>query len=102
MPQTPQQNGVEEGINKTLVEAVCLMLSDAKFPKNFWAKAVSTAMYLHNCSPTTAVPEKTPFEAWTKEKSDVGHSDPLVVPVRHTMLRMSNRSLMIRQENVSC
>ena len=51
------------------------MLSDSKFLKRFWAdhEALSTAMYLRNHSPTTAVQEKTPFEAWTKEKPDVGH-----------------------------
>ena len=49
------------------------MLSDAKLPKKFWAEALSTAVYLRNRSPTTAVQGKTPFEAWTKEKPDVGH-----------------------------
>ena len=73
MPKTPQQNGVAERINRTLVESVRSMLSDAKLPKKFWAKALSTAVYLRNRSPTTAVQGKTPFEAWAKEKPDVGH-----------------------------
>ena len=67
MPKTPQQNGVAERMNRTLVEIVRSMLSDAKLPKNFWAEALSTAVYLHNRSPTRAVLKKTPFEALTKE-----------------------------------
>ena len=46
VPKTPQQNGVAEQMNKTLVEVVCSMLSDAKLPKMFWAKVISTAVYI--------------------------------------------------------
>ena len=42
-------------------------------PKRFWAKVLSAAVYLRNHSPTMAVQGRTPFEAWTKEKPDVGH-----------------------------
>ena len=73
VPKTPQQNGVAERMNRTLVEAVRSMLSDAKLPKKFWAEALSTAVYLRNCSPTIAVQGKTLFEGWTKEKPNVGH-----------------------------
>ena len=73
IPKTPQQNGIAERLNRTLVETVHSMLSDSKLPKRFWAKALSTAVYLHNRSPTRAVQKMTPFEAWTKEKPDVGH-----------------------------
>ena len=73
VPKTPQQNGVAERTNRTLVEAVYSMLSDTKLPKRLWAEALSTAVYLRNRSPTVAVQGKTPFEAWTKEKPDVGH-----------------------------
>ena len=83
VPKTPQQNGVAERMNRTFVEVVRSMLSDAKSPKKFWAEALSTAVYLHNRSPTTAVQGMTPFEAWTKEKPDVGHLRLLVVCVMH-------------------
>ena len=73
VPKTPQQNGVAERMNRTLVEAVRSMLSDAQLPKKFWAEALSTAVYLRNRSPTAAVQGKMPFEAWTKQKPDVGH-----------------------------
>ena len=73
VPKTPKQNGVAEQMNRTLVEVVSSMLSDAKLPKKFWAEALSTAVYLCNRSPTTGIQVKTPFEAWTKEKPNVGH-----------------------------
>ena len=73
VPKTPQQNGVAERMNRTLVETVRSMLSDAKLPRKFWAETLSTAVYLRNRSPTIAVQGKTPLEAWTKEKPDVGH-----------------------------
>ena len=70
--KTPEQNGVAERMNRTLVEAVRAMLADAGLPKRFWAEALSTAVYLRNRSPTVAV-EVTPFEAWTGKKPQVEH-----------------------------
>ncbi len=59
VPKTPQQNGVAERMNRTLVEMVRSMLSDSKLQKNFWAEALLTAVYLRNRSPTTAVERDT-------------------------------------------
>ena len=101
-PKTPQQYGVAERMNRTLVEAARSMLSGAKLSNKFWAEAVSTAVNLHNRSPTTAVMGKTPLEAWTRENPDVGQMKLLAFCVTHIMLRMSDGSLMLRQENTSC
>ncbi|GJX48282.1 putative ribonuclease H-like domain-containing protein [Tanacetum coccineum] len=46
--RTPQQNGVVERKNKTLIEAARTMLADSKLPTTFWAKAVNTACYVQN------------------------------------------------------
>ena len=66
---------MEERINRALNKTVHSMLSDSKLLKRFSVdhEALSTAVCLPNRSPTTAVQEKMPFEAWTKEKPDVGH-----------------------------
>nr|GFD00461.1 putative ribonuclease H-like domain-containing protein [Tanacetum cinerariifolium] len=45
---TPQQNGVAERRNKTLIEAARTMLADAKLSVTFWAEAVNTACYVQN------------------------------------------------------
>ncbi|KAI3827838.1 hypothetical protein L1987_01925 [Smallanthus sonchifolius] len=47
-PYTPQQNGVAERKNRTLIETARTMLSDAKLPVTFWAEAVNTACHVLN------------------------------------------------------
>ena len=73
VPKTPQQNGVAERLNRTLVESSRSMLLDAALPQKFWAEAVSTATYLRNRCPTRAVDEMTPYEAWNGVKPRVEH-----------------------------
>ncbi|GJU08732.1 putative ribonuclease H-like domain-containing protein [Tanacetum coccineum] len=46
--RTPQQNGVAERKNRTLIEATKTMLADSKLPTTFWAKVVNTAYYVQN------------------------------------------------------
>nr|GEY18730.1 putative ribonuclease H-like domain-containing protein [Tanacetum cinerariifolium] len=46
--RTPQQNGVAERRNRSLIEAARTMLADAKLPVTFWAEAVNTACYVQN------------------------------------------------------
>jgi transposase InsO family protein len=74
VPYTPQQNGVSERSNGTLLDMARAMLLDAGLDKTFWAEAVATACYLHNRCPTkTAEPDKTPFELWTGKKPALDH-----------------------------
>nr|GEY10698.1 retrovirus-related Pol polyprotein from transposon TNT 1-94 [Tanacetum cinerariifolium] len=62
---TPQQNGVAERMNRTLLERARAMLATASLGKSFWAEAVNTACYVINHSPSTAIELKTPMEMWT-------------------------------------
>ena len=71
IPHTPQQNGVAERLNRTLIESVRTMLADSKLPHRFWAEALATSVYLRNRSPTKAVEAMTPYEAWSGTKPDV-------------------------------
>ena len=52
---SPQQNGVSERMNRTLVEAACSMLIHADLSNAYWAEAVATAAYLRNRMVTTAL-----------------------------------------------
>ena len=47
------------------------MLYHAKLPLESWAEACSTAVYLHNRSPTTALKDKTPFESLFCRRPDI-------------------------------
>ena len=73
VPKTPEQNGVAERMNRTLVESVRSMLIDAKLPIAFWAEALSTAIYLRNRSPSKAVKDTTHFEVWRQKKPTATH-----------------------------
>ncbi|GJW29666.1 putative ribonuclease H-like domain-containing protein [Tanacetum coccineum] len=46
--RTPQQNGVAERRNRTVIKAARTMLVDYKMPTTFWAEAVNTACYVQN------------------------------------------------------
>ncbi|KAG6484843.1 hypothetical protein ZIOFF_053368 [Zingiber officinale] len=70
---TPQQNGVTERKNQTIVEMAKSMMHEKGLPKIFWAEAVYTTVYLSNRCPTTAIPNKTPFEAWSGRRPSVNH-----------------------------
>nr|GFB37443.1 retrovirus-related Pol polyprotein from transposon TNT 1-94 [Tanacetum cinerariifolium] len=47
-PRTPQQNGIAERKNRTLIEAARTMLADSLLPIPFWTEAVNTACYVQN------------------------------------------------------
>ncbi|KAE8664954.1 hypothetical protein F3Y22_tig00112738pilonHSYRG01227 [Hibiscus syriacus] len=61
---TPQQNGVAERMNRTLMEKVRCMLSNAGLGKEFWAEALVYACHLINHLPSTTIGGKTPLEKW--------------------------------------
>ncbi|GKC45146.1 putative ribonuclease H-like domain-containing protein [Tanacetum coccineum] len=60
--RTPQQNGVAERKNRTLIEAARTMLVDSKLPTTFWAEAVNTACYVLNRVLVIKPNSKTPYE----------------------------------------
>ncbi|GJW77511.1 putative ribonuclease H-like domain-containing protein [Tanacetum coccineum] len=60
--RTPQQNGVAERRNRTLIEAARTMLVDSKLPTTFWAEAVNTACYVLNRVLVIKPHNKTPYE----------------------------------------
>ena len=67
---TPQQNGLAERMNRTLVDKVKCMLIHYKLPMSLWAKALSTTCYIVNRSPSTGINFKTPYELWYGKLAD--------------------------------
>ncbi|KAL0441700.1 UNVERIFIED_CONTAM: Retrovirus-related Pol polyprotein from transposon TNT 1-94 [Sesamum radiatum] len=69
----PQQNGVSERKNRTVMEMARSMLQEKHLQKAFWAEAVYTAVYLLNRCPTKAVQNMTPIQAWSGKKPSAKH-----------------------------
>ena len=67
-PRTPQQNGVVERKNQTLIEAARTMLRESRLLMYFWAEAVNTACYTQNRTLITKEHEKTPYELMANKK----------------------------------
>nr|GEZ27287.1 hypothetical protein [Tanacetum cinerariifolium] len=74
--RTPQQNGVVERRNRTLIEAVRTMLADAKLPVTFWAEAVNTACYVQNRVLVNKSYNKTPYELFNGRSPSIGFLKP--------------------------
>nr|GFC10231.1 retrovirus-related Pol polyprotein from transposon TNT 1-94 [Tanacetum cinerariifolium] len=74
--RTPQQNGVAERRNRTLIEAARIMLDDAKLPVTFWAEAVNTACYVQNRVLVNKSQNKTPYELFNGRTPAIGFLKP--------------------------
>ncbi|KAJ9557430.1 hypothetical protein OSB04_012044 [Centaurea solstitialis] len=71
--RTPQQNGVAERRNRTLIEAARSMLSEANLATQFWAEAVNTACYTQNRSLIVKRFRRTPYELFRNRKPSIEH-----------------------------
>nr|GFD38150.1 retrovirus-related Pol polyprotein from transposon TNT 1-94 [Tanacetum cinerariifolium] len=69
--RTPQQNGVVERRNRTLVEADRTMLIFSHAPLFLWAEAIATACFTQNRSIIHRRFNKTPYELINGRKSDI-------------------------------
>nr|GEV04339.1 putative ribonuclease H-like domain-containing protein [Tanacetum cinerariifolium] len=81
VPRTPQQNGIAERKNKTLIEAARTMLADSLLPIPFWAEAVNTACYVQNRVLVTKPHNKTPYELLHGRTPSIGFMRPFGCPV---------------------
>ncbi|KAK1678648.1 hypothetical protein QYE76_039496 [Lolium multiflorum] len=68
---TPQQNGVVERKNRTIIEMARTMLSEFNSPHNFWGEAISTAVHYSNRLFLRPLHNKTPYELLTGNKPNV-------------------------------
>jgi hypothetical protein len=72
-PSSPQQNGVVERRNQTVVGMARALLKQRGMPTVFWGEAMVMAIYILNRSPTKALNGRTPYEAWHGRKPAVSH-----------------------------
>ncbi|GJS67740.1 putative ribonuclease H-like domain-containing protein [Tanacetum coccineum] len=79
--RTPQQNGVAERRNRTLIEAVRTMLADSKLPTTFWAEAINTACYVQNRVLVVKPHNKTPYKLFHGRTPTLSFMRPFGCPV---------------------
>jgi hypothetical protein len=86
-PCMPQQNGVVERRNQTVVGMGRSLLKVKGLPRCLWGEAMATTVYLLNRSSMKGVAGKTPVEAWFGKKPGVRHLRMFgcIVHVKHTM-----------------
>ena len=72
LPETPEQNGVSERYNRTVVETVRSLLIESKLPKFYWLRLVDTAAYIRNLVKKDKT-DKNPHEKFWARKPKTGH-----------------------------
>jgi hypothetical protein len=72
-PYSPQQNGVVERRNQTVVEMAWSLMKSMGVPAMFWAEAVRTAVHILNRSLMRSLKGVTPYEAWRGKKPRVDY-----------------------------
>ncbi len=68
VPRTPQENGVSERMNRTILEYARSMRLHARLPLQFWVDAIDTAIYLINIGTSCALYGGIPEKAWRGKK----------------------------------
>ncbi|KAJ9535808.1 hypothetical protein OSB04_un001040 [Centaurea solstitialis] len=71
-PFTPQQNGLAEQKNQTLVEMVNCMLNQSGLPINLWGESLLTACHIHNRITSHVIPTSS-YELWKGRKPDLDY-----------------------------
>ncbi|KAH0815912.1 hypothetical protein GEV33_006880 [Tenebrio molitor] len=70
---SPQQNGLAERKNRTLVEAARCMLLESGLPASFWGEAIMTANHVRNRCISKSIDGDIPYKRWTGKSPDVSH-----------------------------
>ncbi|GKV53012.1 hypothetical protein SLEP1_g59562 [Rubroshorea leprosula] len=70
---TPQQNGVCERRNRTIMNMVRSLMSKSGLPKEFWPEDVNWSVHILNRSPTSPLPDLTLEEAWSGRRPAVDY-----------------------------
>lgn len=72
-PYTPQQNGVAERRNRTLLEMARCMIISAECDRTLWGEAIMMANYIRNRCPTKSLKGKIPYELWFNKRVNINH-----------------------------
>ena len=72
-PYNPQQNGVAERKNRTIMEVAREMIHDQYLPMHLWEKVSKIVVYVQNRTPHRVLEKKTHEEIFSKKKPEVSH-----------------------------
>ncbi|GJZ40355.1 putative RNA-directed DNA polymerase [Tanacetum coccineum] len=95
MSGTPQQNGVAERRNCTLIDMVRSMLANSNLPKFLWTGALKTVVHILNRVPSKSVP-KTPYEIWTGRKPSLQYLRVWGCPAEAKLYNPQSRKLDLK------
>ncbi|RVW90346.1 Retrovirus-related Pol polyprotein from transposon TNT 1-94 [Vitis vinifera] len=96
---SPQQNGVSERKNRTILNMVRTILSKGHIPRSFWPEAVIWSIHILNRSPTLVVQNVTPEEAWNGRKPSVNHFRIFGCIAYAHIPDQKRKNLMTREKN---
>jgi hypothetical protein len=99
MPNDPQQNGVAERRNRTLMDMVRSMLNYSTLQVSLWMEALKITVHILNQVPSKSVP-KTPYEMWTGRKPTLNYLHVWGCPAEAKLFNPSIRKL--DPKTVSC
>ena len=80
-PYNPQQNGIFERKNKTIMDAAKAMIHDQELSMFLWGEVSNTIVYFQNKSPHRILGNKSPEEVFTGERLEVSHLRIFCYPV---------------------
>jgi transposase InsO family protein len=75
-PYSPQQNGMAERRNQTVMAMARCVLIESNLPYEYWPLAVRYTVYTLNRLPTKSIDWKNPYEIWIKQKPNIAHLRP--------------------------
>ncbi|GJR16600.1 retrovirus-related pol polyprotein from transposon TNT 1-94 [Tanacetum coccineum] len=101
-PYTPEQNGIVERKNRTIVEMARCMLKAKNLEDAFWAETVATAVYLTSISPTKAVWNITSLEAWQESKPSEVWDKNMMGLGSSVNLEVQKEGITEEQPNTTC
>jgi hypothetical protein len=74
IPYQSEQNGMIERLNRTIIDCAESMRHNGKLEQHFWTAAISTAVYIINRRPHSALPQRmSPFQAWNAKIPELTH-----------------------------